>query len=108
MMKRPKVGAVLRRLLGVRALFRWKYVLPRAMVLAALFAAFRFGLDPLLKYALVAGGEAALGAKVEVADLSTSLLDGQIVVDGLAAANPQKPMRNLVDADHMHLNVDFA
>jgi uncharacterized protein (TIGR03545 family) len=89
-------------------MLRWKYVLPRAIVLSGLFVAFRFGLDPLLKYALVAGGEAALGAKVEVAELSTSLLDGQLVIEGLVAANPRKPMRNLAEAERVQLNVDFA
>jgi uncharacterized protein (TIGR03545 family) len=101
---RPKLSAVL----GVKEAFRWQYVVPRAFVALAIVLTVRYGLDPLLKYALVAGGEAALGAKVEIVELSTSLLDGQIVVKGLAAANPQKPMRNLIEAEHMHLNVDLA
>jgi uncharacterized protein (TIGR03545 family) len=101
---RPKLSAVL----GMKKVFRWQYVVPRAVVALAIILAVRYGLDPLLKYAIVAGGEAALGAKVDVAELSTSLLDGQIVVEGLAAANPQKPMRNLAEAEHMHLNIDFA
>ena len=96
-MKRPKFPAI----------FRWKYVLPRAAIVAAVVAAVHWGLDPLLKYAIVASGEAALGAKVDVAELSTSLLDGQIRIDGFAAANPHKPMRNLAGAEHMQLNVDF-
>ncbi len=107
-MKRPKLSAVPRRVLALRAAFRWKYVLPRVVVVAALVLAVRYGLDPLLKYAIVAGGEAALGAKVEVAELSTSLLDGRISIEGFAAANPQKPMRNIAEAERLHLNFDFA
>jgi uncharacterized protein (TIGR03545 family) len=90
------------------AIFRWKYVLPRLLILGAVYGAVRWGLDPLLKYAIVAGGEAALGAKVEVTELSTSILDGEITLDGLAAANPHKPLRNLAEAEHMRLEVDFA
>jgi uncharacterized protein (TIGR03545 family) len=56
----------------------------------------------------VTGGEAALGAKVEIGELRTSILDGQLVIDGLAAANPSKPMRNLAEAERMQLDVDFA
>lgn len=103
-LSRPRLSAVL----GVKRILRWRYVVPRAGVVLAIVLSVRYGLDPLLKYAIVAGGEAALGAKVEIASLSTSLLDGQIVVEGFAAANPQKPMRNVAEAEHMHLNIDFA
>jgi uncharacterized protein (TIGR03545 family) len=90
------------------AIFRWKYVLPRVAILAAVVAAVRFGLDPALKYLIVAGGEAALGAKVDVAELSTSLADGRITIDGFAATNPQRPMHNLAAAERMQLDVDVA
>jgi uncharacterized protein (TIGR03545 family) len=97
-LRRPKFPAIL----------RWRYVLPRLAILAALYAAVHWGLDPALKYAVVASGEAALGAKVEVADLATSILDGEIVVTGFAAANPSKPMRNLVEAEQTRLKLDFS
>jgi uncharacterized protein (TIGR03545 family) len=104
-MKRPTL-----KLLTLRfpAIFRWRYLLPRLAILAVVYGAVRWGLDPLLKYAIVAGGEAALGAKVEVAKLTTSLLDGEIVVDGLAAANPKKPLRNLAEAERVRLEVDAS
>src|SRR5262245_30893427 len=100
-MKRPKLPKLPK-------IFRWKYVLPRVAIVAAIVAAVRFGLDPLLKYAIVAGGEAATGAKVEVGELTTSLVDGRLVIDGFAAANPQHPMRNLAAADHVQLDVDSS
>jgi uncharacterized protein (TIGR03545 family) len=102
-MKRPKLKLPKLRL---PAIFRWRYVLPRLAILAIVYSAVRWGLDPALKYALVAGGEAALGAKVEVAALTTSLIDGEIAVDGLAAANPKKPMRNLAQAERVRLELD--
>ncbi len=85
---------------------RWKYVLPRAVVVAALGLAVRFGLDPMLHWGLVASGEAILGAKVEIGGVTTSLRDGEIVITKISAANPQKPMRNLLEADDLHLVVD--
>jgi uncharacterized protein (TIGR03545 family) len=95
-MKRPKLTAV----------FRWQYFVPRLAVLLAVYAMFRFGLDPLLHWAIVAGGEAAIGAKVEVAGLTTSLRGGEITISGVAAANPKKPMRNLLEVEQMLLEVD--
>ena len=88
------------------SLFRWKYVVPRVCVVAAIVLAVRFGLDPALHWALVTTGEAAIGAKVEVAELSTSLRDAEIIVTGLSAANPKKPMRNLFEADSVRLALD--
>jgi uncharacterized protein (TIGR03545 family) len=93
---------------GWRKYVRWGYVLPRVAVIATIFAGVRFGLDPLLHYSIVASGEAALGSKVDVGSLTTSILDGRIVVDGFAATNPQKPMRNLTAADRVQLDVDMA
>jgi len=88
------------------SLVRWRYVLPRAVAAAVVVLAVRYGLDPLLHWALVASGEAALGAKVEIAELTTSLRDGEVVVRKFAAANPAKPMRNLLEAAELHLVVD--
>ena len=95
-MKRPKLTAM----------FRWQYFAPRLVLLLAVYATFRFGLDPLLRWCIVASGEAAIGAKVEVADLTTSLRGGKITISGVAAANPKKPMRNLLEAEQLRLEVD--
>lgn len=97
-MKRPKLPPI----------FKWSYVLPRAAVVLALVATVRFGLDPALRWALVAGGEAALGAKVDVAELTTDLGAGTLTVRGITATNPSKPMRNLFEAGDVRLEVDVA
>ena len=85
---------------------RWKYVLPRLAILAVLAVALRFGLDPALKWALVTSGESSVGAKVEVADIETSLWDGQLTVKQLAIANPNSPMHNLLEAADSKLQLD--
>ena len=97
-MMRPKLPSV----------FRWGYVLPRLAVAALVVAAVRWGLDPLLRTALIAGGEAALGAKVDVAAIETSLRGGRLTIDALAATNPSKPMRNLFAAERIELQIDSA
>jgi uncharacterized protein (TIGR03545 family) len=88
--------------------FRWQYVVPRVAMVLAIVLTVRYGLDPFLRWAMVAAGEAAIGAKVEIAELRTSLRDGELVVTGIAAANPRKPMRNLLEAGEMRLEVDGA
>jgi uncharacterized protein (TIGR03545 family) len=94
-MKLPLVG-----------IFRWKYLLPRLIAITAIVLAVHFGLDPCLRWAIVTSGEAALGAKVEIGELTTSLRHGQLVIERAAAANPNKPMRNLFEADQLILNLD--
>jgi uncharacterized protein (TIGR03545 family) len=89
-------------------LFRWQYIAPRLAIVVAVVLAVRYGLDPALRWTIVASGEAVLGAKVEVADLQTSLRGGKLTIAGVAAANPGKPMRNLVESSTIRLQIDGA
>ena len=88
-------------------LFRWKYLLPRLAILLILGLIVRYGLDPTLKWALVTGGESAVGAKVDVGELTTSLVDGQLVVKKLAIVNPQSPMKNILEATDSTMQLDM-
>jgi len=88
-------------------IIRWKYVLPRLAVLLIVGLVLRFGLDPVLKWALVKSGESAVGAKVELASLKTSLWDGELQIEGLAIANPQSPMRNVLESSDSQLQIDM-
>lgn len=89
-------------------LIRWKYVLTRLAVIAVIALACRFCLDGALRWAIIASGEASLGAKVEIDDLTTSLADGEIILTGVAAANPRKPMTNAAAAEQARLKIDVA
>jgi uncharacterized protein (TIGR03545 family) len=97
-MKRPRLGAWI----------RWSYVAPRLAAIGLLLAAVYFGLDPALRQALILGGQAALGAKVEVGELRTEWRGGRLRLSGIAAANPSKPMRNLLQAESLEIEVDGA
>ena len=94
--KRPKLPPI----------FRWQYVVPRLAVIAVVVLAVRFGLDPAIRWAIIFAGESAIGAKVEVADVTTSLRGGEVTITGIAAANPGKPMRNLLESSQVRLHVD--
>jgi uncharacterized protein (TIGR03545 family) len=88
-------------------MIRWKYVLPRLTIALIIFGGIRWGLDPLLKWALVAGGEAAVGAKVEIAAVETSLTEGAIELRGLTVANPHAAMSNLLEAEQASLQINM-
>ena len=89
-------------------IFRWKYLLPRFTSLLVLALGVYFGLDPLLKWMLISGGEAVVGAKVDVAELSTMVDYGVLEIDELEVANPRSPMRNLFAVDFARLWVDLT
>src|SRR5690606_8462332 len=89
-------------------LFRWQYIAPRLAIVIAVILAVRYGLDPALRWTIVTTGEASLGAKVDVADLQTSLRGGELTISGVAAANPGNPMRNLVESSSIRLQIDGA
>jgi len=88
-------------------LIRWKYVMPRLALVLIVAVLFRFGLDPVLKWAIVASGESAVGAKIDLASVETSLRTGEIVLSELAVTNPMSPLRNLLQADRAHLYLDI-
>jgi|GEM_PF-891845 len=87
-------------------LFRWKYVLPRLALVLTVVLSIHFGLDPLIRWAVVAGGESAVGAKVELASLGSSLSRGEIMLGPWQIANPHSPLRNLLQADRGRLQID--
>ncbi|MEO2048238.1 MAG: TIGR03545 family protein [Pirellulales bacterium] len=86
--------------------FRWKYVLPRLAIVLTIILSTYFGLDPLLHWAIVAGGESAVGAKFELASLRSSLAQGKLELGSLQIANPRSPWRNLLQAEGGLLQID--
>ncbi|QDS97709.1 TIGR03545 family protein [Adhaeretor mobilis] len=102
-MKRPKIQRP-----KIKGLLRWKYVLPRLAIVLVIVLAVRFCLDGALRWAMVAGGESALGAKVEIAELETKLSEGRITLRGIAAVNPGKTFHNLAEAEEANFQIDMT
>ncbi|MEW6515540.1 MAG: TIGR03545 family protein [candidate division FCPU426 bacterium] len=84
---------------------RWKYALPAAIVIGLVLAFNYFFLDALLKRGLIMAGELALGAKVEIASLKLKWSDLSLTVRGVAAANKDNPMTNLVEFESARLAI---
>ncbi len=87
-------------------IIRWSYVAPRLLILFVLYLVGHFATDPLVKWIAITSGESSLGAKVELAELCTSFWRGTAEVRGLALANPQSPMRNLLEVADSQLQID--
>ena len=73
-----------------------------AWLLVALF------FDPLLKYALVKAGQAAAGAKVDVSSLRTKWLRGTLEIRGVAIADKNRPMTNVLQFDRAAFALDVG
>ncbi|MCY2988472.1 MAG: TIGR03545 family protein [Planctomycetota bacterium] len=85
---------------------RWSYLMPRLLLLLAVLLFARFGVDPLMRWSLVKAGQSVTGAKVEIGDVRTQLLQGQVYVGRVAVADPRSPMSNLAEFSGAWLTLD--
>ncbi|MGI9457645.1 MAG: TIGR03545 family protein [Aeoliella sp.] len=85
---------------------RFSYVIPRVILIIVILLATEFGSGYLVRWGLVAGGEASVGAKVEIGGVTTSLLRTRLHINAVAVANPNSPMKNLLEADRVE--IDFS
>ncbi len=67
-----------------------------------------FFFDPILKRALIAGGEAAAGAKVEIPSVRSKWLKGTLEIKGVAIADREEPMKNLVELSRLAFQLDTS
>lgn len=87
-------------------MIRWSYVAPRLLLVAALMLFLGLGLDPIIRWSLIVGGQAMTGAKVNVGQVSTSIGRTQIALADLQVANPYAPDADLVQADYAWLDIE--
>lgn len=86
---------------------RFNYVLPRLVGIVLLFFVVQFGAGYLLRSSVVDGGQAAIGARVELGKASVSLLNAKADLFDLAITNPQRPMENLLEAERVELDFEI-
>jgi uncharacterized protein (TIGR03545 family) len=82
-------------------LFRWKAVVPLALVLALLVLGWTLFVDRLLRKGIEAGGTAAVGAQVNLASARIHLFRGNVTLRGLQVTNPNAPLQNIVQLDEI-------
>lgn len=82
-------------------MIRWRALVPLVLLLAGLGAAWYLLLDTLVARGVEVVGERVTGAKVELAGADVRLGEGAVRLRGLQVADPDRPMRNLLEAEEV-------
>ena len=87
------------------SMMRWKYLIPRFVLVLLVWAFFTFAFDPMLRYAVVSGGQTAFGAKVDVANLTSGFFPPSVLIKNVRVANQSQPGTNLIEFESMRMRV---
>jgi uncharacterized protein (TIGR03545 family) len=85
---------------------RWSGLIGFIVVSALIVCFWMFAAGPLTKLAIESFGSDALGAKVDVADVSFGLNPMTITVTGVQLTDKDKPMENIVSFDRAVANIE--
>ncbi|MCL2145259.1 MAG: TIGR03545 family protein [Endomicrobia bacterium] len=88
-------------------IFRWKFIVPTAIVIALVCGFFIFYLDIYLKKAFISAGELIFGAKVEVGSLKTKFKGLSVNVRDIKIGDKDNEFKNLADIDRVNFGVRF-
>jgi len=88
--------------------FRWRAIVPLALFLVLVVAAWLLLADRLGRFAVERGGTAVLGARVEVRSLHIALTRGNVTIAGFVAASPFDSLKNLMQADQLVAQLELA
>ena len=80
---------------------RWKAAAPLGVALVLLVLGWLLYADVAVEHAIEYAGAEIVGARVDVESADLQLSRGTVIVRGLAAANPDAPMKNLVAASEI-------
>ena len=87
---------------------RWKAILPLSVTLALIFVLTYLFKNQVTEWGIESAGTTAVGARVDLASADVSLTDGNVRLRGLEVTNPNSPMRNMVEAEELVLDVDVV
>lgn len=87
-------------------MIRWQYVAPRLVMAAGICLIIGLGLNPAVHHTLVFWGQSVTSAKVEIGDVDASLLRTHVRLHDLRIADPRRPMKNLVQAEEVSLDLE--
>ena len=85
---------------------RWSYVVPRVVIVTAVWWFFAFGFDPLVRRGAVSSSQLVFGAKVDVEDLETGFFPPRVSLGRTAVANRFRPGRNLFEFDRLQVRLE--
>ena len=85
---------------------RWSYLIPRAVIVGVVWLFFAFAFDPMLRFAVVASGQSATGARVDVDTVQTRFFPPVVSVQGVQVAKPSDPWKNAVEFEKLHVRFE--
>ena len=85
-----------------------RYLLPRAVLAAGLWAFLAFGLDPLLRGGIERSAGRLTGRRADVDAVRTELFPPRLEVRGFALPDRDRPGRDLVRFDRLRVDLDPA
>ena len=88
--------------------FRWWGIAVFFGLIILLSAGWLLLADRIVKTTLEAAATRVVGAKVDIGKADMSLLPTGLTLSGLQVTNPQRPMRNALQAERIALNLDAA
>lgn len=87
---------------------RWKGLVAFAATVAAILLVWVLVVDTLVRRTVESVGTRAVGARVNLATADLSLFPAGLTLGGLAVTNPDSPMQNAVEIDHMKMDLDTS
>ncbi len=87
-------------------MLRWSYVVPRALIVGLAWVLLTYGLDPLLRYGAITAGDSAVGAKVDVANLTTRFFPPELRLTGVQVADPGQTSDNLFEFGELRVRLE--
>lgn len=89
-------------------MIRWRYIVTRLIVIAAIVMLLRYTLAPVAKYASIRLLETATGARVQISGVRVSLFPPSVTYEGLRIADPSggKSSPDAISADSIELDID--
>jgi uncharacterized protein (TIGR03545 family) len=89
-------------------MIRWKYAAPRLVLATIVLLMSWLAFEPMVRWGLIATGQAIVGARVDVARFQSALLQGRVQITGVEVANPKSPRKNMLQAASANLEIDTA
>ncbi len=90
----------------MKKIVRWHGVIAFIVIVGVLAVFWLCFVDNIVKRVIERNGTAAVGAKVEIADLDVSIVPAGISMVDLRVADPDRPMTNIVEIGRLSVSID--
>ncbi|MDR2426040.1 MAG: TIGR03545 family protein [Endomicrobium sp.] len=88
-------------------IFRWKFIIPTAIIIASICVFLMFYLDTRLKKVFISSGELIFGAKVEIESIETKLKGLSVNIRSIKIGDKDNEFKNLLDIDNIKFSIRF-